>query len=211
MYQLCIFHLTNLKVQILKIYYYEFHLKQYISKNLPNIITLSRIIVIPLIIIPLYIQNDNAYCNKIAAAFFLYACISDFLDGYFARFYNVQSNFGRVLDPIADKLLVGAVIIVLVDLGRAAIIPSITIICREILVSGLREFLAELNVSIPVSRLAKIKTAIQMLAIFMLLIGNEGSGYLYIGIMGNLILWVAAGLTVVTCHAYVRSGITFLK
>src|SRR5262249_35063501 len=132
---------------------------------------------------------------------------------YVARAFQAQSNIGRFLDPIADKLLVATSLMLLVSgerasisEGRAMIIPAIAIVCREILVSGLREFLAEIRISVPVSRLAKWKTGLQMTAIFLLLLGAGGPDWLHAGILGNLFLWIAAALTLVTGYAYLKTG-----
>jgi CDP-diacylglycerol---glycerol-3-phosphate 3-phosphatidyltransferase len=179
-------------------------------KTLPNILTMSRIIVIPLIVASFYF-GENKASHIVAAGLFLTAGITDFLDGYIARTFSVQSDLGRFLDPIADKLLVGAVILMLVHFDRADIIPALAIICREILVSGLREFLAELRVSVPVSKLAKVKTGLQMIAIFLLLLGSKGAGITIVDIMGRLSLWIAAGLTIFTGHAYLKAGLKHFK
>ena len=178
-----------------------------IASIIPNILTISRIIVIPLIIACFYL--DKVVWNKLAAALFLYATITDFLDGYLARLWSYHSNFGRMLDPIADKLLVGAIIVVLVDLKQIDVIPAIAIICREILVSGLREFLAQIKVSIPVSNLAKIKTATQMTAIFILILGEELTGFKYVIEMGNVAFWVSSLLTIITGYAYVKTALKY--
>lgn len=177
-------------------------------KSIPNILTISRIIVIPLIIGSFYIEKSLV--SWVAASLFVLASITDFLDGYLARAWSVQSSFGRFLDPIADKLLVVSVILMLVYSDTIVgwqIFPAIAIVCREILVSGLREFLAELNVSIPVSRLGKIKTAFQMLALFALLlvIGNEDMQYATI--IGEVAIWIAAILTTITGYAYLQAGL----
>jgi cardiolipin synthase len=175
------------------------------KKNLPNILTFSRIVVIPAILACFYFEGGIG--NKIAAWLFVAACITDFFDGYLARVWSSQSNLGRFLDPIADKLLVGAVIVMMVHFGRADVIPAIAIICREILVSGLREFLAELKVSVPVSSLAKVKTAVQMIAIFLILLGSKGSGIEIMDMAARITLWAAAILTIITGYAYLKAGI----
>lgn len=175
-------------------------------KQLPNILTISRIIIIPFVLIFMYFE-DSAYGHRVAAGLFLYACITDFLDGYLARAWAIQSKLGQFLDPIADKLLVGSVMIVLVYFRRADLFPAIAIICREILVSGLREFLAEVRVSMPVSELAKIKTTLQMIAMFILILGNEGANMGWVDNIGRLSLWVAAILTVITGYAYLKASL----
>ena len=174
-------------------------------RHLPNLLTASRIAIIPFLIAAFYI--DGKLWHWVAAGLFAAASITDFFDGFLARTWKAQSKLGRFLDPIADKLLVAAVIVMLVHFKLADVVPAILIVCREILVSGLREFLAEINVSVPVSRLAKIKTAVQMVAIFLLLLGNAGSGLLFVDDLGNIALWVAATLTLITGHAYLKAGI----
>ncbi len=173
-------------------------------KQIPNILTFSRIILIPIILFSYFLGGKYGYI--ISSSLFLVACITDFLDGYLARTYSIQSKLGTFLDPIADKLLVGSVTVVLVYYKKADLLPSIAIICREILVSGLREFLAEIRVSMPVSGLAKIKTGFQMSSIYMLLLGTDGSGIEYLDLLGSIALWVAAALTLFTGYAYLKAG-----
>jgi len=141
-------------------------------------------------------------------AFFLYASITDFFDGYLARKWKVESALGRFLDPIADKLLVVAALVYLVADHRAPELPATLILLREILVAGLREHLMEKNIPLPVSRLAKYKTAVQMIAITFLLAAPMLPLFL---IPGTYALWIAAILTVVTGWGYVTSGLTYLK
>lgn len=176
------------------------------KKQLPNVLTMSRILAIPLLVMTFYLGN-SALMHQIAAGLFLFASITDFLDGYLARAWQHQSTFGRFLDPIADKLLVGATIVMLLHYDRIHLLPALAIICREILVSGLREFLAELQISMPVSNLAKVKTAMQMVALFLLLLGDVGSYLPYTDFVGNLAIWLAAGLTLFTGYAYLKAGL----
>jgi CDP-diacylglycerol--glycerol-3-phosphate 3-phosphatidyltransferase len=138
----------------------------------------------------------------------LIALLTDYFDGVLARILKAQSSFGRIWDPIADKLLTASVLIMLVAFGKAPIVPALLIICREIIVSGLREYLAEFKVSIPVSSLAKVKTALQFIAILLLIIGNEKEcGVMLIIIYcGEVCLWVAALLTVMTGYTYLKEG-----
>lgn len=178
-------------------------------RSLPNILTLSRILIIPILVGSFYLTGKLSH--QLAAGLFLLASITDFLDGYLARAWSMQSKLGRFLDPIADKLLVAAAILMLVHFGRADVLPALAIICREILVSGLREFLAELRISMPVSRLAKMKTSVQMLAIFLLLLGSQGSGIEATELIGRIALWIAAGLTVFTGYAYLRAGLRHMS
>ncbi len=182
-----------------------------LKKNLPNYLTYLRIGVIPALILVFFLKGQWGYW--LSAGLFLLASITDWLDGYVARIWQAQSEIGRFLDPIADKLLVATALMLLVGEGRAdyadgraMMIPAIAIVCREILVSGLREFLACIQVSVPVSRLAKWKTGVQMTAIFLLLLGGGGWEWLHAGALGNILLWVAAILTLVTGYAYVKTG-----
>lgn len=181
-------------------------------KNLPNYLTYFRIAVIPLLIIVFYVTGEWSYA--LTSGLFLMAGITDWLDGYVARLWNVQTSIGRFLDPIADKLLVATALLLLVGEhrqgyadGQAMMIPAIAIVCREILVSGLREFLAEIRVSVPVSQLAKWKTGVQMVAIFLLLLGSGGPLWLHSGITGNMLLWLATILTLVTGYVYLKTGL----
>lgn len=178
------------------------------KKNLPNLLTYSRIVIIPVFVAVFY--WDNPISHWIATGLFIYASITDFLDGYYARAWNVTSNIGRFLDPIADKLLVATALLMLVAHHRADVLPAIAIVCREILVSGLREFLAELRISVPVSQLAKFKTAAQLIAISLLLAAPalpfaENAQY-----FGDALLWVAALLTLVTGYHYFKTGAVYL-
>ncbi len=179
------------------------------KKQLPNILTYSRILVIPALVAAFfYIRGDLS--DWICAALFLYASVTDFFDGYLARAWHAHSNLGKFLDPIADKLLVATALMLLVHSHRAAILPALAILCREILVSGLREFLADLRISVPVSTLAKYKTAAQMVAIFLLLLGNGAPDFLPAEQLGDWLLWGAALLTLVTGYAYLKTGLKYL-
>ncbi len=181
--------------------------------NLPNILTLSRIGVIPPIIGLLY--WDNPLAGWIACGVFTLAGLTDFFDGYFARSRRQSSRVGRMLDPIADKLLVTSVILMLVAFDRAPAIAALIILCRELMVSGLREYLAEVSVGMPVSRLAKWKTGIQMVAIGFLLVGEAGptfvAPFLTTVLIGEILLWIAAALTLFTGFRYVRAGLIHMK
>jgi len=176
--------------------------------TLPNLLTMSRIVVIPLLVAACYLPYP--WGNWTAWALFALAGVTDYLDGHFARRYKQMSAFGRFLDPIADKLLVAITLMMLVDfnwLSTPALFPALIILAREILVSGLREFLAGLRVSVPVSRLAKWKTGIQMVAIGVLLIGDAGPAVLHLRLVGENLLWLAALLTLVTGYDYLRHGL----
>jgi CDP-diacylglycerol---glycerol-3-phosphate 3-phosphatidyltransferase len=176
--------------------------------SLPNLLTLSRILVIPVVIATFYVPGD--YARWFACVLFSAAGITDWLDGHMARRWQQQSEIGRFLDPIADKLLVSATLFMLTTFGRlsaAAVFPALVILCREILVSGLREYLAGLRVGMPVSRLAKWKTFIQMVAIGFLIVGDAGPGFLPVAAIGESLLWIAAALTLVTGYDYLRAGL----
>lgn len=178
-------------------------------KKLPNYLTLLRVILIPILVLAFYIPGK--WGAWITGIIFIFASVTDFFDGYLARRYEVQSNFGRWLDPVADKLLVVTAIIMLVHFNKADIFPAIAIVCREILVSGLREYLAEVNVSVPVSKLAKIKTGIQMTALSLLLLSGGLPHYFYGEFIGNLTLWIAAVLTIITGYAYLKTGLLHME
>lgn len=179
--------------------------------NLPNILTISRIVVIPLIFLSIYFTS-YAWA-MISAILFVFASITDYFDGYLARARNQTSAFGRLLDPIADKLLVATALVVILakpdmySLG-ISVIPVFVILCREILVSGLREFLREVNVGLPVTKLAKWKTAFQMTALSMMLFRELWVGWSYIG---EFLLWVAAVLTFITGYQYYQKSLDYVK
>jgi CDP-diacylglycerol---glycerol-3-phosphate 3-phosphatidyltransferase len=180
--------------------------------SLPNLLTLSRILAIPLVVASFYVPGD--YARWFACALFSAAGITDWLDGHMARRWEQQSELGRFLDPIADKLLVAATLFMLVAKDRFStewsLLPALVILCREILVSGLREYLAGLRVGMPVSRLAKWKTAIQMVAIGVLIVGDAGPAFLPVTAIGELLLWLAALLTLMTGYDYLRAGLAHM-
>jgi cardiolipin synthase len=176
--------------------------------SLPNLLTLSRILAIPLVVATFYVSGD--YVRWFACMLFSAAGVTDWLDGHMARRWKQQSEIGRFLDPIADKLLVSATLFMLTAYGRlpeSAVLPALVILCREILVSGLREYLAGISVGLPVSRLAKWKTLIQMVAIGFLIVGKAGPRFVPVVGIGNLLLWIAALLTLVTGYDYLRAGL----
>ena len=176
--------------------------------KLPNILTLLRILVIPPLIALFYWDEPAARWG--ALALFATAGITDFFDGYAARSMGLVSAFGRFLDPIADKLLVATVIFMLVASERLdgwAVLPGLVILIREITVSGLREFLAELNVGVPVSKLAKWKTTIQMLSLGFLIVGSAAPADIPALVIGEWLIWIAAVLTAVTGFDYLRAGL----
>ncbi|MBC8241789.1 MAG: CDP-diacylglycerol--glycerol-3-phosphate 3-phosphatidyltransferase [Alphaproteobacteria bacterium] len=181
---------------------------------LPNILTYTRIASIPVVVGLFFLADPLG--SWLAFGVYVYACITDFFDGYLARAWHQQSALGRFLDPIADKLLVAGVLFALVGADRIngyEIIPAGIILGREILVSGLREFLVELRVGMPVSQLAKWKTGIQMLMLGFLLVGPNGPDFwgiptLMIGVTG---LWFAALLTLVTGFDYLYVGLKHIR
>lgn len=178
--------------------------------NLPNLLTLSRIVVIPVIFMSLYI--NSFVWSMFVAVLFVFAAITDYFDGYLARCRNETSAFGRLLDPIADKLLVASALVVI--LGKPdmvwtplSYIPVFIILCREILVSGLREFLREVNVGLPVTRLAKWKTGFQMTALSMMLF----NGLWVWNHIGEMLLWIAGALTFITGYQYFQKSLNYIK
>ena len=179
--------------------------------NLPNLLTISRIVVIPVIFLAIYIHS--ALWSIFAGVLFVLASITDYLDGYFARSRNQNSVLGRLLDPIADKLLVVSALLIIVAnhmVNPITYIPVIIIMCREVLVSGLREFLAEFRVGMPVTRLAKWKTAFQMTAISMILLQNLYMIGEVVGIVGEVLLWIAGILTFVTGYQYFAKCLDYI-
>ena len=181
--------------------------------DLPNLLTLSRIFAIPLLVV--FVAFRAPWADMAACALFSAAAITDYFDGKIARDRQIVSDFGRMLDPIADKLLVGAALMLLAGTDRLSVlglIPAIVILLREILVSGLREYLAALRVGLPVTPLAKWKTGVQMGALGVLIAGDSGApliglGFLPIGFIGEAGLWGAAALTLVTGWDYLRAGL----
>lgn len=177
--------------------------------NLPNILTLSRIFVIPVLIASFFMEQPLG--SHVAFVVFALAGITDFFDGYLARVTGTVSKIGQFLDPIADKLMVGAVIIMVVHakwVDGIHVVAAVIIMCREILVSGLREFLAGAQVSVPVTMLAKWKTTVQMVALAGL-VWSEGGPSLGLPAneIGIALLWVAAVLTLYTGIDYLRAGL----
>jgi cardiolipin synthase len=179
--------------------------------SLPNLLTLSRILAIPVVVGTFYVSGD--YARWFCCALFAAAGLTDWLDGHFARRWEQQSELGRFLDPIADKLLVSATLFMLTAMGRLSgltVLPALVILCREILVSGLREYLAGLRVGLPASRLAKWKTAMQMVAIGFLIVGDAGWKVIPVVAIGETLLWAAALLTLVTGYDYLRAGLSHI-
>lgn len=186
--------------------------------SLPNLLTISRIVVIPVIFLSIYIHA--VWWSVIAAVLFIMAAITDYFDGYLARSRNETSAFGRLLDPIADKLLVLSALLIIVAnrmVDELSYIPVGIIMCREVLVSGLREFLAEVKVGMPVTRLAKWKTGFQMTALSMILMSRVGIieiGGTFVpvwGVLGEVLLWVAGVLTFITGYDYFKKSLDYVR
>jgi CDP-diacylglycerol--glycerol-3-phosphate 3-phosphatidyltransferase len=182
--------------------------------SLPNLLTLSRILAVPILVFLLWRPQPIDY----AITFVLYCVVgmTDYLDGYLARAWGSISKLGQFLDPIADKIMVAAVLIMLLSSRKANpvpeiaglnIIPALVILLREIIVSGLREYLAGLQVSVPVSALAKWKTTLQLVALGALILGGAVPDYPWVHLTGIVCLWAAATLTLVTGYDYLRTGL----
>ena len=195
------------------------------SLSLPNILTYARIAAIPVVVGCIYAQaimDGPLWLRWVALAVFIAAAVTDFLDGYYARIWDQHSAFGRMLDPIADKLLVASCLLMLAADGIIhgwTLWAAIVILCREILVSGLREYLAALRVSVPVTKLAKWKTTVQLIAIGFLLAGDAGDQMVgalvpqlgpIVTQLGLLLLWISAIFTIYTGWDYFRAGIHHL-
>jgi cardiolipin synthase len=206
---------------------------------LPNLLTYSRIAAVPLVVGSMYWQSilgGGLWLRWLALVIFIAAGVTDILDGYFARNWGQQSSLGRMLDPIADKLLVSSSLLMLAAEGTIrgwSILAAIIILCREILVSGLREYLAELNVRVKVTRLAKWKTTLQLVAVGFLICGQAGdaavpqftvtvptlltAGVLFgsqvlgvVTFIGIALLWISAVLTLYTGWDYMRAGLRYM-
>lgn len=182
--------------------------------SLPNLLTLSRILAVPIIVIAMWNAGWLGYL--IAFALFCIAGATDYLDGYLARAQGTVSKIGQFLDPIADKIMVAAIIVMLIEndlVNGYATIAALIILLREIIVSGLREFLAGVQVSVPVSRLAKWKTAFQMIAIGALVLEGFAAlaaPWLPAWEVGIVCLWIAAVMTTITGYDYLRAGLKHL-
>jgi CDP-diacylglycerol--glycerol-3-phosphate 3-phosphatidyltransferase len=182
--------------------------------SLPNLLTLSRILAVPILVFLLWRPAPLDY----AITFVLYCVVglTDYLDGYLARAWGSISRLGQFLDPIADKIMVAAVLVMLISSRKANPLPEIAglhiiagliILLREMIVSGLREYLAGLQVSVPVSALAKWKTTFQLVALGALILGGAVPNMLWVHDTGIIFLWVAAALTLLTGYNYLRIGL----
>ena len=184
---------------------------------LPNILTYGRIAAVPVVVALLYwqsIEGGGLWLRWLALGIFIAAGVTDILDGYFARIWGQMSSLGVMLDPIADKLLVASCLLMLAaekSIHGVTLLAAVIILCREILVSGLREYLAELRVGVPVTRLAKWKTIGQMVAIGFLIAGEAGEKVLPPTIeIGIALLWASAILTLYTGYDYMRAGLRYV-
>jgi len=181
--------------------------------KMPNILTIGRIIIVPIFVFSFYLPGF--YGDIIPFILFIVASFTDFLDGLLARMFKEESKLGELLDPIADKIIVAAALILLVMNGTIKnfeVIAAIIILTREILISGLREFLAKGQIRLPVSNLAKLKTFLQMFAISILLTGETGKKIINFQdydsqTIGIILLWLSAFLTLYTGYEYLRKGI----
>ena len=177
-------------------------------KNLPNVLTISRIVLLAPLLIMIYLPNDQL--NLISVILFILIALTDFFDGFFARRQNITSEFGKMLDPIADKLLVVGVLIVLMIKGTIedlSILPALLIIFREIFISGLREFAANRNTqaSIDVSQVGKLKTAIQMLSLLLILSSLVLKNQVILLNIGIIFLWISMLLALISGYKYYKS------
>jgi cardiolipin synthase (CMP-forming) len=194
------------------------------SLTLPNALTYARIAAVPAVVACMYWQDilqGGLWLRWVALAIFITAGVTDILDGYFARAWDQHSSFGRMLDPIADKLLVASCLLMLAADGTIrgwSLWAAIVILCREILVSGLREYLAELRVGVPVTTLAKWKTTAQLVAVGFLLAGDAGDQLVsslvnvqgLVTYVGLCLLWVSALVTLYTGYDYFKAGVRHL-
>jgi cardiolipin synthase len=184
---------------------------------LPNILTYARIAAVPVVVGLMYWQgilDGGLWLRWLALAIFIAAGVTDILDGYLARMWGQQSSLGRMLDPIADKLLVASCLLMLAADGTIrgwTLLAAVIILCREILVSGLREFLADLHVSLPVTKLAKWKTMGQLVALGFLIAGEAGVKVLPQTIeIGIVLMWLSAIITLYTGWDYLRAGLRYM-
>jgi len=196
-----------------KRYITSFTNKKTMLRRIPNILTIGRILIVPFFVLAFYLPGF--YGDLTALVLFIIASFTDFLDGMLARFLGEESKLGELLDPIADKIIVATALILLVMDGTIRnyeVIAAIIILTREILISGLREFLAKGKIKLPVSNLAKLKTVLQMISIGLLLSGDTGNKIINFQdynaqTIGIILLWLSAALTLFTGYEYIRKGI----
>ena len=180
-------------------------------ENIPNILTLMRILIIPVIII--FLEIDGEFYNWLALILYIIACLSDFLDGYLARKFDLESSFGRFLDPVADKILIVSLIFILISnsiISGIFIYPALIIVIREILVSGLRDFFAHSRETLLVTKLSKCKTLIQMFSLGFLMVSNNFNTNLML-LIGNFGLAVASIMTIHTGYIYFKKNLRLFK
>ncbi|MEH0831098.1 CDP-diacylglycerol--glycerol-3-phosphate 3-phosphatidyltransferase [Anaplasma bovis] len=178
-----------------------------LRKILPNLLTVLRVLAIPAVVSSFFASFENA--QYVTLCIFLVACITDFLDGFLARMWKVQSRFGRLFDPVADKLIVLSTMVMLVHVGKmsgSAVVFIVIILCREVLVSGMREFLVAAGISLPVSDVGKMKTVVQAIATCFLILRDEIAS-----IIGEALLSVAALLSTYSMYLYIRTAMLKLK
>ncbi len=181
--------------------------------TIPTILTWTRIVAIPLIIGVFYVWPDRTVSNLIATVMFVVFALTDWLDGYLARKLNQTSSFGAFLDPVADKFLVCASLLVLVHLNRAGVFVALIIIGREIAISALREWMAQIGASksVAVHMLGKVKTTVQMVAIPFLLYDGHLFGFIDTGVWGTWLIWIAAVLTVWSMVYYLQKALPEIR
>jgi len=186
-------------------------IKMFKIENIPNILTLMRILIIPVIII--FLEIDGEFYNWLALILYIIACLSDFLDGYLARKFDLESSFGRFLDPVADKILIVSLIFILISnsiISGIFIYPALIIVIREILVSGLRDFFAHSRETLLVTKLSKWKTLIQMFSLGFLMVSNNFNTNLML-LIGNFGLAVASIMTIHTGYIYFKKNLRLFK
>jgi len=177
----------------------------FMIKNIPNILTVARMALIPVLIATFYC--DGVIAHYVATGIFIFASLTDYMDGSIAKKFGWQSRFGKIFDPIADKMLVVSTLVMLVDKCDVPILPILAILCREVFISGVREYLAAEEMPMQVNNLGKVKTVIQMVAITILLLGRGGARFEYAHQIGVVAIYIAAVMTLISGYVYVRSGI----
>ena len=181
--------------------------------TIPTLLTWTRIVAIPLLAAVFYLPLDIQLRNTLATTMFVVFALTDWLDGYLARKLNQTSAFGAFLDPVADKFLVCSSLLVLVHLGRADVFVALIIIGREIAISALREWMAQIGAlkSVAVHMLGKIKTTTQMVAIPFLLYDDKLFGVIDTGYLGQYLIWIAAVLTVWSMIYYLQKAVPHIR
>ncbi len=175
----------------------------HLMKSIPNYITLFRIAIIPMIISTFYFRDSN-FIKRLAVVLFFLACITDFIDGWLARKLECQSTIGEMLDPLADKILVSTILILLVRLDKINILPCLLIISREITISSLR---GQLSIDLKSSYFAKIKTTVQMVSLFLFLLSDAYPSIIYIDKLAAILLWIATIATLCSGYSYLMKYI----